>query len=94
MLVLGAGSGVGLAAVDIGSALGLRVIAAASTPEKRARAVSRGAMATIDNSTLDDWVPHYQRSGAAGDGSGVLLGCDALRHPAEFSGFSIVLQVA
>ena len=53
MLVLGAGSGVGLAAVDIGSALGLRVIAAASTPEKRALAESRGAMATIDNSALD-----------------------------------------
>jgi NADPH2:quinone reductase len=53
MLVLGAGSGVGLAAVDIGAALGLRVIAAASTPEKRALAESRGALATIDNSTLD-----------------------------------------
>ncbi len=53
MLVIGAGSGVGLAAVDIGAALGLRVIAAASTPEKRALAESRGAMATIDNSTLD-----------------------------------------
>ena len=53
MLVIGAGSGVGLAAVDIGAALGLRVIAAASTPEKRALAESRGAMATIDNSALD-----------------------------------------
>lgn len=53
MLVLGAGSGVGLAAVDIGSALGLRVIAVASTPEKRALAESRGALATIDNSVLD-----------------------------------------
>jgi NADPH2:quinone reductase len=53
MLVLGAGSGVGLAAVDIGAALGLRVIAAASTPEKRALAESRGAMATIDNAELD-----------------------------------------
>ncbi len=53
MLVIGAGSGVGLAAVDIGAALGLRVIAAASTPEKRALAESRGALATIDNSTLD-----------------------------------------
>lgn len=53
MLVLGAGSGVGLAAVDIGAALGLRVIAAASTPEKRKLAESRGAMATIDNSVLD-----------------------------------------
>jgi NADPH2:quinone reductase len=53
MLVLGAGSGVGLAAVDIGAALGLRVIAAASTPEKRALAESRGAVATIDNTALD-----------------------------------------
>jgi NADPH2:quinone reductase len=53
MLVLGAGSGVGLAAVDIGAALGLRVIAAASTPEKRALAESRGALATIDNSVVD-----------------------------------------
>jgi NADPH2:quinone reductase len=53
MLVLGAGSGVGLAAVDIGTALGLRVIAAASTPEKRALATARGALATIDNSVLD-----------------------------------------
>ncbi len=53
MLVFGAGSGVGLAAVDIGAALGLRVIAAASTPEKRALAESRGALATIDNSALD-----------------------------------------
>ena len=53
MLVLGAGSGVGLAAVDIGAALGLRVIAAASTAEKRDLAMSKGALATIDNSTLD-----------------------------------------
>lgn len=53
MLVLGAGSGVGLAAVDIGAALGLRVIAAASTPEKRALAESRGATATIDNVELE-----------------------------------------
>jgi NADPH2:quinone reductase len=53
MLVIGAGSGVGLAAVDIGAALGLRVIAAASTPQKRELAESRGALATIDNSTLD-----------------------------------------
>lgn len=53
LLVLGAGSGVGLAAVDIGRAMGLRVIAAASTPEKLAMAVSRGAEATIDSSRDD-----------------------------------------
>ena len=53
LFVLGGGSGVGLAAVDIGAALGLRVIAAASTAAKRELAISRGALATIDNSALD-----------------------------------------
>jgi NADPH2:quinone reductase len=36
LVVHGAAGGVGLAAVDLGKALGLTVIAAASTPEKRA----------------------------------------------------------
>jgi len=49
LLVLGAGSGVGLAAVDIGQALGLRVIAAASTADKRELAISRGALVAIDS---------------------------------------------
>ena len=53
ILVLGAGSGVGLAAVDLASALGLHVIAAASTDDKRTLAVSLGAEATIDTSALD-----------------------------------------
>ena len=53
LLVLGAGGGVGLGAVDVGHALGLNVIAAASTPEKRALAESHGAVATIDSSTED-----------------------------------------
>ena len=53
MLVLGAGSGVGLAAVDIGDALGLRVLAAASTEEKRQLARHRGATWVIDSSTED-----------------------------------------
>lgn len=53
MLVLGAGSGVGLAAVDIGTALGLRVIAAASSQEKRDLALARGAYAVVDSSIED-----------------------------------------
>lgn len=53
MLVLGAGSGVGLAAVDLGDALGLRVMAAASTEEKRQLARHRGATWVIDSSTED-----------------------------------------
>lgn len=47
MLVLGAGGGVGLAAVEIGKALGARVIAAASSDEKLAVARERGADAGI-----------------------------------------------
>ncbi len=53
MLVLGAGGGVGLAAVDIGAALGLRVLAAASTADKRALARSRGAAEVIDSASED-----------------------------------------
>lgn len=48
LLVLGAGSGVGLAAVDVGRALGLRVIAGASSAEKRDAALAMGAEAVID----------------------------------------------
>src|SRR5439155_7394396 len=51
LLVLGAGGGVGLAAVDIGRAIGARVIAAASSATKRAAAVAAGAEATIDTSS-------------------------------------------
>jgi NADPH2:quinone reductase len=53
LLVLGAGGGVGLAAVDIGTALGLEVYAAASNAEKLELARSRGAVALIDSSTED-----------------------------------------
>jgi NADPH:quinone reductase len=53
MLVLGAGGGVGLAAVDIGTALGLRVIAVASSAEKRELARSRGAAEVLDPSVDD-----------------------------------------
>jgi NADPH2:quinone reductase len=47
VLVLGAGGGVGLAAVDVATALGGRVIAAASTPEKLEAARAMGAEAVI-----------------------------------------------
>ena len=50
LLVLGAAGGVGLAAVELGKALGLRVIAAASTDEKLAVCVERGADETINYS--------------------------------------------
>ena len=48
LLVHGAAGGVGLAAVEIGKALGAHVIAAASTPDKRALALAHGADAVVD----------------------------------------------
>lgn len=56
LLVLGAGGGVGLAAVDIGVALGYKVIAAASSADKRTLASSRGALHVIDTTAGDDAV--------------------------------------
>ena len=48
LLVHGAAGGVGLAAVDLGLALGARVIATASTPEKRAFLTAYGAHAVLE----------------------------------------------
>ena len=53
LLVLGAGGGVGLAAVEIGKLLGMRVIAAGSSAEKLQAARDRGADDTIDYTTED-----------------------------------------
>lgn len=50
LLVLGASGGVGLAAVEIGKAMGARVIAAASSAEKLAIAKAAGADELIDYS--------------------------------------------
>jgi NADPH2:quinone reductase len=52
LLVLGAGGGVGLAAVELGRLAGARVIAAASTDEKLAACQAAGADVLINYSTL------------------------------------------
>jgi len=54
LLVLGAAGGVGSAAVDLGKAMGARVIAAASTSDKLAYAVELGADESI-NYTKEDF---------------------------------------
>jgi NADPH2:quinone reductase len=51
MLVLGAAGGVGLTAVEIGKAMGARVIAAASTADKLAAARARGADEGVNYAT-------------------------------------------
>jgi NADPH2:quinone reductase len=48
VLVLGAGGGIGLAAIDVARALGLRALAVASSDDKRAKALAAGAEAAID----------------------------------------------
>ncbi len=53
LLVLGAAGGVGLAAVEIGHAMGARVIAAASSDEKLALARAHGADLAINYATTD-----------------------------------------
>ncbi len=48
VLVLGAGGGVGLAAIGVARALGCRVLGVASSEEKRAAAQAAGAEAVVD----------------------------------------------
>jgi NADPH2:quinone reductase len=48
VLVLGAGGGVGLAAVQVATALGARVLAVASSEEKRRAALAAGADSAVD----------------------------------------------
>src|SRR5229473_1008570 len=66
LLVLGAAGGVGLTAVEIGKAMGARVIAAASTPEKLAVARERGADDLVNYTTE----PLTERVMALTDGKG------------------------
>jgi NADPH2:quinone reductase len=53
LLVLGAAGGVGLAAVELGAAMGARVIAAASSDDKLAVCRAHGASDTINYATED-----------------------------------------
>jgi NADPH2:quinone reductase len=53
LLVLGAGGATGIAAVEVGKALGARVVASASSAEKRALAVKAGADATVEARAAD-----------------------------------------
>jgi NADPH2:quinone reductase len=94
LLVLGAGGGVGLAAVDVGRALGLQVIAAASSEDKREMAVSRGAVAVIDSSTEDVKVRAREISGGGVDGVydpvGGRLGEECLRSLRDDGQFIVI----
>jgi NADPH2:quinone reductase len=70
LLVLGAAGGVGIAAVQLGKLLGARVIAAASTEEKRQFAIRHGADETVDY-TKEGWRDEI-KSLTGGNGADVI----------------------
>ena len=74
LLVLGAAGGVGLAAIEIGKALGARVIACASSDDKLAVCREHGADETINYVTED----LRERVKAVTDGRGVDVVYDAV----------------
>jgi len=77
LLVLGAAGGVGLAAIEIGKALGARVIACASSEDKLAVCRVHGADATINYATED----LRERVKALSEGRGVDVVYDAVGGP-------------
>jgi NADPH2:quinone reductase len=77
LLVLGAAGGVGLAAIEIGKALGARVIACASSADKLAVCRQHGADETVDYATED----LRERIKALTGGRGVDVVYDAVGGP-------------
>ena len=69
VLVLGAGGGVGVASIHVAKLLGARVIAVASTDEKRAFCKKQGADEAIGYENLKDDVKRITR----GDGANVIV---------------------
>jgi NADPH2:quinone reductase len=78
VLVLGAGGGIGLAAIAVARALGCRVIGAASSEAKREAAAHAGAEAVID--TTSESVKDRAREWAGGTGIDVVV--DSIGGPA------------
>jgi NADPH2:quinone reductase len=77
VLVLGAGGGIGLAAIAVARTLGCRVLGAASSEEKRIAALAAGAEDVMDSAeSLKDRARHW-----AG-GSGVDIVLDPIGGPA------------
>ncbi|MFG5779824.1 NADPH:quinone oxidoreductase family protein [Comamonas sp. J-3] len=74
VLVLGAAGGLGIASIELAKALGARVIAAASSPEKLAVCRAHGADETIDYERED----LRERLKALTGGRGVDVVCDAV----------------
>jgi NADPH:quinone reductase len=71
VLVLGAGGGIGLAAIGVARALGCRVLGVASSKEKRAAARAAGAEAVVDPGA--EPVKDAARTWAGGTGVDVVI---------------------
>lgn len=71
VLVLGGGGGVGLAAIDLSTALGARPLATGSTSAKRSAARAAGADATVD--PLQEPLKERVRELTGGEGVDVVL---------------------
>jgi len=71
VLVLGAGGGIGLAAISVGRALGCRVLGVASSAEKRSAALAAGADAVVDPAA--EPVKEAARAWAVGSGVDVVV---------------------
>ncbi len=71
VLVLGAGGGIGLAAIGVALALGCRVLGVASSEEKRAAALAAGAEAVVDPGA--EPVKDAARTWAGGTGVDVVI---------------------
>jgi NADPH2:quinone reductase len=71
VLVLGAGGGIGLAAIGVARALGCRVLGVASSEEKRAAAVAAGAEAAVD--PAEEPVKDAARSWGGGTGVDIVI---------------------
>lgn len=69
LLVLGAAGGTGYAAVEVAKHLGLRVIASASSEEKRAAALSGGADAVVVTGAAD-WRDQVKAANGGPNGKG------------------------
>jgi NADPH2:quinone reductase len=70
ILVLGAGGGVGLAAIDLAKAMGCFVIACASSAEKRGACTAQGADAVVDY-TQEDWRKQVEAAAKSSPSGGV-----------------------
>ena len=71
VLVLGAGGGIGLAAIGVARALGCRVLGVASSEEKRAAALAAGAEAVVDPAA--EAVKDAARTWAGGTGVDMVI---------------------